>query len=153
MSRADKEDACFLCTAASGSDDVANYIVRRGETCFALLNRFPYNNGHVLVAPYAHKADLPDLTDAERSEMITLLLEIQAALRAVFRPHGFNIGFNIGAAAGAGVPGHLHAHVVPRWAGDTSFISTLADVKVVSQSLDESCAALRKHFAEAPAGQ
>ena len=148
VSNADKEAVCFLCAAGESDNDRESLVIRRGTHCFALLNRYPYNNGHVMVAPYAHKADLPDLSDDERSEMMTLILEVQAALRAGFRPQGFNVGFNIGAAAGAGLPGHIHAHILPRWTGDTNFVSTVADVKVISQSLEESFDLLTGHFAE-----
>ena len=147
VANANKEDTCFLCAAAAESDDAKNLVVRRGDHCFAILNRFPYNNGHVMIAPYAHKADLPDLTRQERADMMKLLLEIQAALRATFYPHGFNIGLNIGTAAGAGVPGHIHAHILPRWTADTNFVSTVSDVKVISQSLEESYAILAGSFA------
>jgi len=147
---ANKEAACFLCAAASGNDDQRHLVVRRGTHCFAILNRFPYNNGHVMIAPCAHKADLPELTEPERNEMIALLIDVQAALSATMNPHGFNIGLNIGAAAGAGVPGHLHAHILPRWTGDTNFVSTVADTKVISQSLEESFALLRGYFAGGP---
>jgi len=146
VANANKEDGCFLCAAAEGDDDRANLVVRRSGSCFAILNRYPYNNGHVMVAPRTHKSDLPDLSDEERADLMTLLLDVQAALQATLKPHGFNIGFNIGAAAGAGVPGHIHAHVVPRWTGDTSFMTTLADVKIISQSLEESYAAITGHF-------
>ena len=148
VSNADKEGTCFLCAAANDTDDRKNLVVRRGRHGFAILNRYPYNNGHVMVAPYAHKADLPELTDDERSDMMTLLLEIEGALREAFNPHGFNIGLNIGAAAGAGIPGHIHIHILPRWTGDTNFVSTLADVKVISQSLEESYAAITRYFTE-----
>jgi ATP adenylyltransferase len=148
VANADKEETCFLCTAAN--DDPANdrerFVVRRGEHCFAILNRYPYNNGHVMIAPYAHKADLPDLTGDEQREMMSMLIEIQAALKAAFYPHGFNVGINLGSAAGAGVPGHMHVHILPRWTGDTNFVSTVADTKVISQSLDEAWLALTQHF-------
>jgi len=147
VSSADKEKACFLCAAAGANDDREGLVVRRGEHCFAILNRYPYNNGHVMVAPYAHKADLPGLTDDERSEMMSLVLDVQGALRATMNPHGFNVGINIGAAAGAGVPGHIHAHILPRWTGDTNFVSTVSDLKIISQSLEESYDLITRHFA------
>ena len=147
VSSADKEEVCFLCAAAGANDDRASLVVRRGEHCFAILNRYPYNNGHVMIAPYAHKADLPDLTDDERSEMMSLVLDVQEALRATMAPHGFNVGINIGAAAGAGVPGHIHAHILPRWTGDTNFVSTVSDLKIISQSLEESYDLITRHFA------
>ena len=146
VSNADKENDCFLCAAAREKDDRKSLVVRRGQHCFAILNRYPYNNGHVMVAPYEHKADLTDLTDAERLDMMKLVMDIQASLRATFKPHGFNVGLNIGAAAGAGVPGHIHAHIVPRWTGDTNFVTTIADLKVISQSLEESYELLSGYF-------
>ena len=152
VSSADKEGVCFLCEAARGEDDAKTFVVRRGEHCFAILNRYPYNNGHVMIAPTAHKPDMPDLTDAERADMMRLVIEVQAALRATMDPHGFNVGLNIGSAAGAGVPGHIHAHILPRWTGDTNFVSTVSDVKIVSQSLEESYKLLTAYFAgEGPA--
>ena len=147
VANAEKDKDCFLCAAGSGSDDGESFVVRRGEHCFAILNRYPYNNGHVMVAPYAHKPGLPDLTADERSGMMDLLVEIEAALRATMNPHGFNVGINIGAAAGAGVPGHIHAHILPRWTGDTNFVSTVSDLKVVSQSLEETYKLLAGYFA------
>jgi len=154
VANAKKDERCFLCAVAAPEGgpgpeaDRENLVVRRGPHCFAVLNRFPYNNGHVMVAPYAHKPDLTDLTADERTDLMALLLEIQQALRATMNPHGFNIGLNIGAAAGAGVPGHIHAHIVPRWSGDTNFVTTLADFKVISQSLEESHARLSAYFKE-----
>ena len=147
VASADKEKDCFLCAAGASDDDRDCQVVRRGERCFAILNRYPYNNGHVMVAPYAHKADLPDLTDDERSEMMSLVLDVQEALRATMNPHGFNVGINIGAAAGAGVPGPIHAHILPRWTGDTNFVSTVSDLKIISQSLEESYDLITRHFA------
>jgi len=139
VSSANKSENCFLCDAAQSPDnDAENFVVRRGKHCFAILNRFPYNNGHVMIAPYAHKPDLPDLLRSELDEMMELLIEIEDALKAAMKPQGFNIGINIGSAAGAGVPGHIHFHIVPRWAGDTNFVSTVGDFKVISQSLEES---------------
>lgn len=142
------EKNCFLCAAAAEQADDKNFLVRRGSHCFAILNRFPYNNGHVLIAPYAHKGDLTDLTANELNDMTRLMLEVEAALKAKLRPHGFNVGYNIGTAAGAGLPGHIHGHIVPRWNGDTSFVTTLADVKVLSQSLEECYRLLADYFAE-----
>jgi ATP adenylyltransferase len=147
VSNANKEAVCFLCAAAEADDDREKLVVRRGTHCFAILNRYPYNNGHVMVAPYAHKSDLPDLTADERAEMMAFVIEIQAALRATMNPHGFNVGINIGGAAGAGVPGHIHAHILPRWTGDTNFVSTTSDLKVISQSLDACYDLITGHFA------
>ena len=133
----DKPQGCFLCKAAACDDDRASLVVLRLEHCFCLLNRYPYNNGHLLIAPYAHKGDLPELDDAEQLEMMHALQEMEARLRRVMNPDGFNVGLNLGKVSGAGLPGHIHIHVVPRWNGDTNFMPVLADTKVIPQSLDE----------------
>lgn len=131
-------DGCFLCRAAEGAAmDEETLVVARGRGCFCLLNRYPYNNGHVMVSPNRHVADLADLTADERAETMDMLAQSMAALRGCVGPHGFNVGWNVGAAAGAGVAEHLHAHVVPRWRGDTNFMAVIADVKVVPQALGE----------------
>ena len=152
VSKADKEKVCFLCAAVEADDDCEKLVVRRGTHCFAILNRYPYNNGHVMVAPYAHKADLTDLSDDERAEMMTLVIEIEESLRATMNPHGFNVGINIGVAAGAGVPGHIHTHILPRWTGDTNFISTTSDLKVISRSLEETYKLITGHFEREASG-
>jgi ATP adenylyltransferase len=106
--RPDKGNACFLCAAAAADEDRERYVLWRGATCIAVLNCFPYNNGHTLVAPIAHKADLTDLTDREMAEQMDMLRRSEDCLRRVMNPGGFNIGLNLGSAAGAGIPGHLH---------------------------------------------
>jgi ATP adenylyltransferase len=146
-----KEQTCFLCEAGRRENDAASFVVRRADLCFAILNRYPYNNGHLLIAPYAHKADLPELTAGERAGMMDLLVECQTALAGRFRPQGFNVGLNLGSAAGAGLPGHLHMHVLPRWAGDTGFVSTCADTKIIGQSLEAAYEALTAAFREGDA--
>lgn len=127
---------CFLCRYAAESNDETNYVVHRGQQAIVVLNRYPYNNGHLLVAPVAHKASLSELTDAEMLEMQQLLQRMTAALTATMSPEGFNIGLNLGQVAGAGLPGHLHWHIVPRWSGDSNFMTVCADVNVIPQSLD-----------------
>jgi len=130
------EDHCFLCRYRDDPNhDDENFVVLRGPTTFVVLNRFPYNNGHLLVAPLAHKASLDELDDAE-------ILSCQHQLRAmaklygrILHPDGFNIGLNLGRVAGAGLPGHLHWHLVPRWSGDTNFMTVVDDVRVIPQSL------------------
>ncbi len=129
-------DGCFLCAAAQSDDDRESMVLWRGSHCFCLLNRWPYNNGHLLVAPYAHCADLCDLAEPEVLEQVQMLRRAQGHLREVLDPGGFNVGLNLGSAAGAGLESHLHWHVVPRWAGDTNFMPALADTKVIPQSLD-----------------
>lgn len=126
---------CFICRYRDERRDAENLVVARGTSCMTVLNRFPYNNGHLLVAPLKHKATLADLDDEEMLECMHQLRRMTEALTRVFSPDGFNIGLNLGKAAGAGLPGHLHWHVVPRWNGDTNFMSVIADTKVVPQSL------------------
>jgi ATP adenylyltransferase len=115
---------------ARGSDDEANHVLARGKSCFALLNRYPYSTGHLMVVPYRAALDLDDLSDDETLELMTMLKRMKAALRAVFRPDGFNVGINIGKAAGAGIDSHLHVHLVPRWLPDANFMTTVAQTRV-----------------------
>jgi ATP adenylyltransferase len=144
VSQADKENECFLCAAAQSDDDKQSMVVLRGRSCFCVLNRWPYNNGHLIVAPLAHKADLTELTDAELLEQMQMLRRCRENLAAAAKPHGFNIGLNLGKAAGAGLAGHLHWHIVPRWEGDTNFMPVLADAKVIAQSLESLWELLRQ---------
>ena len=130
------DDACFICAGLAAADDRANLIVLRSPRSVVLLNRFPYNNGHLLIAPLAHKGALRDLDDAEALEMQQTLTRLADVLGGLMRPDGFNVGLNLGRVAGAGLPGHLHWHLVPRWNGDTNFMPVLADVRVIAQSLD-----------------
>jgi ATP adenylyltransferase len=129
-------DPCFICQGLAQQNDRENLIVLRNPSSVVLLNRYPYNNGHLLVAPRAHKASLADLSEAELLETMNTLRRLVAILGELLHPDGYNIGLNLGKSAGAGLPGHLHWHVVPRWDGDTSFMPVLADVKVIAQSLD-----------------
>jgi len=131
-----RTDGCFLCQAAASENDEASLVVERRARSFVVLNRFPYNNGHLLVCPSAHKGDLAALDDDELTELARLTRDAQKWLQAVISPHGFNIGINLGQCAGAGVPGHLHIHVVPRWTGDTNFMPVTAQTKVIVQSLE-----------------
>jgi ATP adenylyltransferase len=129
-------DECFLCRGLAEDNDRENLIVRRNPRSAVVLNRFPYNNGHLLVAPNAHKGRLDELDADEVLEMQQALTRLVGVLDRVMKPDGYNIGLNLGRVAGAGLPGHLHWHVVPRWNGDTNFMPVLADVKVIAQSLD-----------------
>jgi ATP adenylyltransferase len=129
-------DACFLCDGLAGSQDRANLIVLRTPLSVVVLNRFPYNNGHLLIAPREHKGRLDQLTPDELLETMETMRRLIGVLDELMHPDGYNVGLNLGAAAGAGLPGHLHWHVVPRWRGDTNFMPILADVKVIVQSLD-----------------
>jgi ATP adenylyltransferase len=128
---------------ANSDDDEANYVIVRDRTCYALLNTYPYNGGHLMVVPYKQAADLNELTDEEMSDLMKLTRRCQNALRQVMRPDGFNVGLNIGKVAGAGIVEHLHIHVVPRWMGDTNFMPVLASTTVVPQALKELAAQLR----------
>ena len=132
---ADEQDGCFLCAAAIGDDDEELLVVHRGEHAFAILNRFPYASGHVMVAPVRHGLPFEQLDDDEALEVHRLAGAAMEALRAATGPDGFNLGWNFGRVAGAGVTDHVHLHVVPRWAGDTNFMPVLADVKVIPEHL------------------
>lgn len=139
---------CFLCgnqaLAAGKAEEVL--IVHRGETCFVMLNRYPYNVGHLLVSPYRHVGDPALLTKRERAELFDLGVAAQRLLRRTMAPEGFNVGFNIGAAAGAGVAEHLHMHVVPRWNGDNNFMPVLADIRCVPEALEKTAELLRTNW-------
>lgn len=134
VTQADEERGCPLCAEAAGEVD-ESLVVHRGESAFVLLNKFPYSSGHLLVAPLAHAGELEELGDETALEVHRLGLQGIAALRATSRPDGFNLGWNLGRAAGAGIVDHVHLHVVPRWAGDTSFMPVLADAKVLPEHL------------------
>jgi ATP adenylyltransferase len=129
-------DACFICRGLVENDDRANLIALRSPRTVVVLNRFPYNNGHLLVAPRDHKGTLTELEPAEVLEMQQTLGRLVGVLDELMHPHGYNIGLNLGRVAGAGLPGHLHWHLVPRWHGDTNFMPVVSDVKVISQSLE-----------------
>jgi len=134
---ADDSDGCFLCAAVEGSDDEHGLVIHRGTRAIVVLNRFPYASGHLLVAPNRHKGEFGELTDEEALEIHRLAAQGIGALAQTYSPQGYNLGWNLGHVAGAGLPGHVHLHVVPRWAGDTSFMPVLADVKVVPEHLSE----------------
>jgi ATP adenylyltransferase len=129
-------DACFLCDGQADNDDRKHLIALRTPLSVVMLNRFPYNNGHLLIAPRSHKGRLDELSSEELLETMETLRRMVSALEKLMHPDAFNIGLNLGRAAGAGLPGHLHWHIVPRWNGDTNFMPVLADVKVIVQSLD-----------------
>ncbi|HEY1252138.1 MAG TPA: HIT domain-containing protein [Thermoanaerobaculia bacterium] len=147
----DKPVECIFCEAAASSDDDASLVVFRGKRVFVLLNRYPYTNGHVMVAPLAHEAWFSDSTSETLSELIALVARAQKILVRELRTDGLNVGVNFGSAAGAGVAGHYHVHVVPRWAGDTNFMSVAANVRVVPEELPVTRRRLAPLFAEARA--
>ena len=143
-----KDDRCIFCAAKGLGDDEAAYIVHRGEHCFVILNAFPYNNGHLMVAPYAHVASIEELGEPVLTDMMVLTKRSLAVLREEYGPEGFNIGLNQGKIAGAGVADHAHLHVVPRWGADTNFMPVVGDTRVLPQLLSDSWRALSARFAE-----
>ncbi len=146
----DAPGGCVFCDKAAQADDDANLIVHRGRAAFVLLNLFPYNNGHLMVAPYAHTADFAGLDSATLGEMMALAQQAQAALETAFHPEGYNIGMNLGRAGGAGIADHLHLHLVPRWNGDTNFMPVLGDVKVLPDALEASARKVRAAWPQTP---
>ena len=136
-------DTSLFSRIAQSDDDVANHVIARERTCYAVLNNYPYTGGHLMVVPYKQVADFSELADEEMLGVMQLLRRCLAALRQVMKPDGFNIGVNLGKAAGAGIAEHLHVHVVPRWNGDTNFMPVVAGTTVVPQALRELAAQLR----------
>jgi ATP adenylyltransferase len=144
VGRADEQEGCLFCTVVK-ADDESGLIVHRGQDAFAVLNKFPYASGHLMVAPYRHVGDFAELGDREVLEIHRLAGQGMGALAQLYSPQGFNVGWNLGRIAGAGVVDHVHLHLVPRWAGDTNFMPVLADVKVLPEHLVET----RRKLAEA----
>ena len=132
----DHGDVCIFCDKLESNEDVANYTVLRGDKTFVIMNLYPYNNGHLLIAPKRHVGDLNDLDADELLELGQMTQKMVRVLRLAFNPEGFNIGVNLGKIAGAGVPGHFHVHIVPRWGGDNNFMPVLGDVRVISEGMD-----------------
>ena len=129
-------DECFICRGVTDSDERANLVVHRSELSVVMLNRFPYNNGHLLVCPKAHKGQLDELAPDELLDLQLVLRQMTGIIGKRMNADGFNVGLNLGRAAGAGVPGHLHWHIVPRWVGDINFMPIITNTKVISQSLE-----------------
>jgi ATP adenylyltransferase len=135
-----KETGCIFCAAGKkrkGVSDAKRYVLKRTRYAFSMLNRYPYNNAHVMVAPYRHAASLEYLTHDELLDLLHLLNDTKKKIDTLLEPNGFNIGINLGTVAGAGFPGHVHIHIVPRWKGDTNFMPVLSQTKVVSYALDD----------------
>jgi len=132
-----KEEGCILCDKPKQGNDAANYILYRGDKNFVIMNTYPYNPGHLMIAPYRHIANLEELTDEEFHEHFEIVSRSIKLLRQVFNPGGFNIGINMGKVAGAGIEEHLHTHIVPRWQADTNFMPVIFDTKVISEALAE----------------
>jgi ATP adenylyltransferase len=147
VSQASSGSACIFCEKAASSADRENLILHRGRFNFVLLNLYPYTNGHLMIAPYAHVATLAGAEVETVEEMARLARQAERAIREVYRPHGLNIGLNLGECAGAGVAGHIHLHVLPRWTGDANFMTTIGETRVMPEALEESFAKLRPAFA------
>jgi ATP adenylyltransferase len=132
-----KKNGCVFCAALKLEDGIENLILYRGGKAFVILNAFPYTSGHLMVLPYQHVPDLSDLDVATRSEMMELVTKTSQVLRAIYSPEGFNIGINMGEAAGAGIEEHIHIHIVPRWVGDTNFMTAVGQTRVLPEALEE----------------
>lgn len=130
-------DGCIFCLAAAEKDGEENLVFHRGDHCFMILNRYPYTSGHVMCVPYVHQSRLQNLTRQTRIEMIDFVSKAVEVLQSVYHPDGFNVGLNLGEMAGAGVADHLHMHIVPRWAGDTNFITVVGQARVLPETLSE----------------
>lgn len=141
-----KVDGCVFCKAAAMEDSPENLIIKRGEFAFVILNRYPYTSGHVMVVPFAHKRNLEELDPRTRAEIMEWTTLSTTVLRKIYNTTAFNIGVNIGEAAGAGVKEHVHVHVVPRWNGDTNFMSTLAETRVLPEALEDTWKKIREGF-------
>lgn len=138
VEKADSATGCIFVDLPAQDDDRKNLILHRGKTAFVMLNAYPYTNGHLMIAPYRHTADLSELEDAELLEINQLLAAAIRWIKAAYGPDGFNVGINLGSAGGAGIPDHVHWHIVPRWRGDTNFMTTVGEVRVLPQSLEDS---------------
>ncbi|HTR80373.1 MAG TPA: HIT domain-containing protein [Bacteroidota bacterium] len=141
-----RNDRCLFCDVAKEKSDSKNLILFRRRHCFAMMNLYPYNSGHVLIIPYTHTSEMGKLTKKEYAEVMSATSDIIRALTKAFQPHGFNFGANLGKVAGAGIDQHIHFHVVPRWNGDTNFMPTLADTKVVSEEINATYRKLKKQL-------
>ncbi len=141
-----KEEGCIFCEYPKENRDKENLLLYRGDNNFVIMNRYPYNPGHLMIAPYRHVGDVTDLASDELLDMMEQVRICEEIIREVMQPDGFNIGINVGSVAGAGMEDHLHAHIVPRWDGDTSFMPILGDVNVVPEALQETYDKLKTEF-------
>jgi ATP adenylyltransferase len=144
-----KEEGCVFCLAQEMEDSSENLIAFRGEHAYVILNRYPYTSGHLLVIPFDHKAHLEDLDPPTRAEMMELTTRCVVVLRQIYRPEAFNVGVNLGESAGAGVKSHVHIHIVPRWQGDTNFMTVVGDARVLPEALERTYERVRSGFMEA----
>jgi ATP adenylyltransferase len=148
ISKAGETDECIFCAAAKDGRDEESLVVHRAEHNFIILNRFPYTSGHVMVVPYQHVATLQDLSDPTLSELMLLARDTERRLRDVYRPEGMNFGINLGRCAGAGIAGHVHMHILPRWTGDANFMTVVGETRVMPEDLETTWTKLRRAFGE-----
>ena len=141
-------EGCIFCDLPAAGDDRKHFILHRGKLAFIMLNGYPYNNGHLLIAPFAHTGMLSGLAAADQAELMALTDLGCRALDAAYHPQGYNIGMNVGRVAGAGIPGHIHVHIVPRWSGDTNFMTVLGETRVLPEALAASFDRLKRAFDE-----
>jgi ATP adenylyltransferase len=142
----EKQEGCIFCNALAKPDNEQNLIIKRGKLAFVILNLYPYTSGHLMVAPMAHQPSLEFLEPDSRAEMMELVSQSIVMLKKVYNPEAFNVGANIGEAAGAGEPDHVHLHIVPRWAGDTNFMSAVGETRVLPESLEETYRRIKAGF-------
>ncbi len=147
MTTADRTPGCVLCRARDGEDGADRLIVHATELSFVVMNLFPYNGGHVMVAPRRHVGSLGEASLEELGEMMALVRRLEAVFQEAYRPDGINVGMNLGRPAGAGVADHIHMHVVPRWTGDTNFMTVVSGTRVIPEEQAQACLRLRPHFA------
>lgn len=143
-----REDGCIFCDAQEKEDSAENLIAFRGKRAYVILNRYPYTSGHLMVIPFAHKANFEELDPPTRAEMMELTTQCMTVLRKIYNPEAFNMGANIGEAAGAGIKEHVHIHIVPRWVGDTNFMSAVGETRVLPESLESTYERVKKGFSE-----
>jgi ATP adenylyltransferase len=144
VSGADKATGCVFCEAAKEKDDATARIVYRGQHCFVILNTYPYTPGHVMIVPYLHLDELQKLPVEPANEMMALSQRMETVLRSLYRPDGINLGMNIGKAAGAGIAGHIHMHVLPRWVADANFVSVVGETRVLPETLEVTWGKMRE---------
>jgi ATP adenylyltransferase len=148
IENSNREDGCIFCNVQETEDSAENLIVFRGKRSYVILNRYPYTSGHLMIIPFEHQPNLEELDAETRAEMMELTARSMTILRKIYNPQAFNMGANIGEAAGAGIKEHVHIHVVPRWAGDTNFMSAVGETRVLPEALEDTYERIRKVFAE-----
>lgn len=147
VARKPSGNQCIFCAALSNADDEENYVLHRGSHNFVILNRYPYSSGHLMIAPNVHVSRLIDVTDDAAQEMMRLARSSESILEETYSPQGINLGMNMGEAAGAGIAGHIHLHILPRWTGDANFMSVVGHTRVIPESLSDTYQKLRPRFA------